>query len=287
MSDLFRQPPRRISLDWNQRRPATPGWRQRGTRLLLLFAQVLLGTTLGILVFDRLVMPRVVRQGDDVVVPRVVEVPVGEAITRLEEEGLRPIVEDGKFSPTIPSGLVLAASPDGGLRVKKGRQVFLTPSLGIESRAVPELAGMTLRLAQTKLRSLGLEVGEVHYAAVGDVADGEVLATAPGPGGTVPSDGKVEVLMSRRKAEVPVRMPDLSGRPGAETAAWLAACGFEARLEETSFPGDPGAIVRQDPAPGAAVYPGTGIVLEITKDVEDVGEEGLGWRERLQRRFSR
>jgi serine/threonine-protein kinase len=242
---------------------------------------------LGLAIFDRVVMPRVVRQGEDVDVPVVIQLSVNEAVAALEESGLEPVVGEGKFSPTVSGGMVLSASPDGGLRVKRGRQVFLTPSLGLESRAVPELAGTTLRIAQTKLRSLGLEVGQIHYAAVGDVADGEVLATSPGPGAAVPPDGKVELLLSRLKADIPVRMPDLTGRPGVETAAWLESCGFEVRIEETSFPGNPGEVVSQEPGSGAAVYPGTALVLEVAKEPDGTEDEGLGWRERFKRRFSR
>ena len=262
-------------------------WRRRGLKGSWWIAEIAIGVTLGLVVFDKVVMPRVVRQGEDVEVPVVVELSVNEAVARLEESGLRAVIAEGKFSPTLSGGMVLSASPDGGLRVKKGRQVFLTPSLGIESRAVPELAGATVRIAQTKLRSVGLEIGEIHYAAVGDVADGEVLATSPGPGAAVPPDGKVELLLSRLKADVPLRMPDLTGRTGVETAAWLESCGFEVRIEETSFPGNPGEIVSQEPASGAAVYPGTELVLEVAKEPDGTEEEGLGWRERFQRRFSR
>ncbi|MCB9464883.1 MAG: PASTA domain-containing protein [Candidatus Eisenbacteria bacterium] len=262
-------------------------WGKRGLRLLWWGAEIFLGVVLGLGIFDKIVMPKVVRKGADVVVPDVSSQPVSEAIAILEGAELRPILSDGKFSPVVPGGMVLSATPAGGIQVKKGRQVFLVPSLGIESRAVPELAGTTLRIAQTKLRSLGLDVGEIRYAAVGDAADGEVLATSPGPGALAPSDGKVQILMSRLKADVPLRMPELTGRPGIETAAWLEGCGFAVEMRETSFPGDAGAIISQDPPSGAAVYPGTTLVLEVAREADESDEEGLGWRERLKRRFGR
>ncbi|MEZ4648607.1 MAG: PASTA domain-containing protein [Candidatus Eisenbacteria bacterium] len=262
-------------------------WGKRGLRLLWWGTEIAIGVILGLGIFDKIVMPKVVRKGADVVVPDVASQPLPEAIAVLEGAELVPVVSDGKFSPVVPGGMVLSATPAGGIQVKKGRQVFLVPSLGIESRAVPELAGTTLRIAQTKLRSLGLDVGEIRYAAVGDAADGEVLATSPGPGALAPSDGKVQILMSRLKADVPLRMPELTGRPGIETAAWLESCGFSVEMRETSFPGEAGAIISQEPLSGSAVYPGTTLILEVAREVEETDEEGLGWRERLKRRFGR
>lgn len=288
MTEATQEPRRKVSiLPKRKERSESPRWGRRLLTLLFWCIQLGLGAIVGVLLFDKLLMPRVVRFGDDVVVPSVSEMAVADAVESLRAAGLEPEVTEGKFSPSVPGGLVLAVSPEDGIRVKTGRRVFLTPSLGIESRVVPELSGMTLRIAKTKLRSVGLETGEIRYAAVGGVRDGEVLATSPGPGEPGPEGGKVEILLSREKAAVPLWMPDFSGRNGVETAAWLEQCGFEVQIEESSFPGDPGEVQRQDPPPGAGVYPGTTIQLVVSKERNEMDEEDSGWRDRFKRRFGR
>jgi len=226
---------------------------------------------IGVFVFDRVLMPKFVQQGAEVEVPIVHGVGVSEAKEVLERAGLEPIVSGGRFSQTTDGGTILESSPGPGLLVKLGRKVFLTPSLGTESRAVPDLRGLSLRLATSRLQTAGLEVGSIDYTATDEVLPGVVLASTPSSSSPVRGEGKVSLLMSRARRAVPFWMPSLEGRAGIETAAWLTACGFEVDIAESSFPGTPGEVLRHEPRAGEPIYSGETIELVLVGEGQDDG----------------
>lgn len=240
-------------------------WKKRVLILGWWSVQAAVATLVGAVAFDRIIMPLVVRQGQEVVIPAVSGLSVDRARELLGDAGLEPMEAPGKYSALLPRGQVLETSPTPGLSVKRGRQVFLTPSLGTENRLVPDVEGLSLRLASVKLQETGLQVGEVHYTSTDRVRPGEVIASAPAQGSPLPNAGTVSLLLARQKAPVPFWLPDLSGRPGVETAAWLEACGFKVFLHETSFPGTPGTVVRQEPAMGDPVWPSDRVNLTVAR----------------------
>jgi beta-lactam-binding protein with PASTA domain len=141
---------------------------------------------------------------------------------------------------------------------------------------------MSVRLAMMKLGEVGLRVGATDHAASDAIPAGQVMATNPPSGAPVPAAGDVSLLVSRKKAPIPLWMPDLAGRSANETAAWLESCGFQVRIEETSLPGNAGAVLEQDPLPGAPVWPGAMVRLTAVRDRDELERDrdrpGRGWR---------
>ncbi|MCA9726411.1 MAG: PASTA domain-containing protein [Candidatus Eisenbacteria bacterium] len=262
----------------------TGGWfRRRGLQFLWWLVEAGAAVVVGVLLFDRVLMPAVVHHGQEVPVPDLRGMAVESARESAEDLGLSVLVSQGRFDPEVPPGSVVETSPGPGVAVKSGRQIFLTPSLGKESRVVPDLHGMSVRLATMKLQEVGLRVGATDQAASDVVPPGQILATNPPSGAPVPAAGDVALLVSRKKAPIPLWMPDLSGRSANETAAWLSSCGFQVRVEETSLPGDPGTVKEQDPLPGAPIWPGGLVRLTSVRDRDSFEIES----ERDRRRWRR
>lgn len=236
---------------------------QRLPRLVTLPLGAILGLVLGMWIFDRIIMPSVVRHGEDVRIPSVAGRPVAEARRALAKAGLDPQLTEGRFHPGVPAGAVLEVSPPVGLSVKKGRQVLITPSLGESQAAVPDLLGHTLRMARLLAGDAGLRIGTVAYAATDLARPDQILAMSPEPGSTAAPGGEITLLLGRRRAPAPAWMPDVTGQPGWRVASVLRRSGYRATLEELPG-GQPGAIVRQDPAPGAPLWPGTRVVLSVS-----------------------
>lgn len=267
-------------------RPAPPEskreWLRRNRRRLLWWlVEAVAAIILGVLLFDRVLMPAVVRHGDEVAVPDLTGLPTDRAREEIEALGLQAVISQGEFDPSVPAGTVMDMSPGPGVAVKEGRQVFLTPSLGKENRVVPDLHGLSIRLATMKLEEVGLRVGSTDQAASDAIPPGQILASNPPAGAPVPVEGSVSLLVSRRKAPIPLWMPDLTGRAADETSAWLESCGFNVRIEETSLPGDEGSILEQDPLPGAPIWPGSLVRLTAVSEHDPFDfqrEERRSWR---------
>ncbi len=226
--------------------------------LLALGCGILVGTFL----FDRVVMPLVVRHGDEVSVPAVGGRELAQAESDLRAAGLRPLVLPGRHHAVVAPGRVLDVAPQAGLMVKRGRQVVLTPSLGSFRRAVPNLVGESIRLARMRLSDAGLSVGQLMYAANDLVGDDLVMAMEPEGGKPAPDGGTVSLLVSRARSSVPYWLPDLRGFPGGASETLLQQGGFRVTVESGEG-GDPGTVVRQDPPAGSPLWPGARVVLTV------------------------
>jgi eukaryotic-like serine/threonine-protein kinase len=235
--------------------------RGRGKAALLIPAALLLGVLAGVGLFDKLLMPRVVREGSEVRIPAVTGKEVQQAESILRGAGLTPMRGAGQHHSQMQRGLVLEVSPPAGLSVKKGRQVFLTPSLGPIDRRVPDLIGQSMRMTRMALAEAALRIGRIDYAATDLVPADQVLAATPEPGAPVPENGQISLLVSSARAPVACWMPDLAGRDGEEAVAWLKGAGLRVAVAKDPDAGD--VVTGQDPGCGAPFWPDTKISLRF------------------------
>lgn len=125
----------------------------------------------------------------------------------------------------------------------------------------PDLAGLTRQQAAERLADSGLRLRVVEDAGRHDaeVAAGRVLEQGPGARTLVKRGSGVEVTLSLGPQQVAV--PDLAGQSLQSAQIRLAAAGLTlGRTLAVYRPGaDPGAVVGQAPAPGAAVGPGAAV----------------------------
>jgi beta-lactam-binding protein with PASTA domain len=235
----------------------------RRPRALLVPLAALLGAVLGLGIFDRIIMPGVVSQRDEVRIPSIGGRSLREATRALGEAGLEPQVTAGRSHPAVPAGAVLEVSPPVGLSVKRGRQVFVTPSLGERQNLVPDLLGHTLRMARILAGDAGLEIADLTYAATDLASPDQILAMSPEPGSPAAPDGKITLLLGRARAPVPSWMPNLIGLEGWRAVAWVRRSGFHVVTEEADG-GEPGSVAHQAPPPGSPIWPGVAIRLGVS-----------------------
>ncbi len=86
-------------------------------------------SVLFVILLDQVIMPIVVRKGEEVVVPNVVGLSQEEALSQLEAKGLRAYFA-GKKHSEFPPNAIAEQDPEGGMIVKKGFRVALFLSSG-------------------------------------------------------------------------------------------------------------------------------------------------------------
>jgi beta-lactam-binding protein with PASTA domain len=227
----------------------------RGRRFLSTLLMLVVGVFAGFILFDRVIMPRVVREGNEVRIPVVAGREQKQAAAILRSAGLDPVMAPGQHHSQVARGLVLDVSPPAGLSVKRGRQVFIIPSLGPINRRVPAVVGQSMRMARMLLSEAAMRVTRVDYAATDLVGPDQVLASAPEPGAPVPENGQISLLVSSSRTPVAYWMPNLDGRGAREAVGWLRAAGLRPVGEEDA--GASQVVTAQNPAPGTPVWPGT------------------------------
>lgn len=182
---------------------------------------------------------RLAIHGREVKVPSLTGLTLAEAQQKTSSLGLSLKLENRFYSPTSPTGHVLAQSPTPGTAVRRQWAVRVTASLGPQEVAIPDLLNQSERTATINIRRLGLEPGvTAHLPSPGD--PGIVIGQTPNPNATGVDSPRVSLLLSTpEEDESPsaMIMPSLAGLTLAGASARAAAVGLRiVSAEEISSP---------------------------------------------------
>ena len=233
-------------------------------RWALRIVAVAAGAILAVLAFNVVVMPMLVRQGQQVEVPKLEGLSIASAVEELAAAGLA--VRDTLERPNdaVDAGLIMDQEPPSGSTVKPGRSVRLLVSRGGQKRQVPDLAGQTVRYARLSLGNAGYTLGNLVKVPSSRVQEGFVVASDPPPGTQLRPNQRVHVLVSSGPSRTPLALPDLRGRRISRVEEQLRAAGFKVQSQRepaSSTFRELLRVVETDPGPGAKVYVGDRIVL--------------------------
>jgi beta-lactam-binding protein with PASTA domain len=218
---------------------------------------------------------RLAIHGREVKVPNLSGLTISDASKKTSSLGLSLNLENRFYSPTAPSGRVLAQSPAPGSIVRREWPVRITESLGAQDVAIPNLIGQTERTASINIRRVSLELGTVaHIAAPGE--PGTIVSQTPNPNATGIDRPRVSLLLAdAEQAESPEAfvMPSLAGLTLAGAAARTAAIGLHiASAEDLNLPTTPAATPTASTPPAAGATTPTPTTTEpIAHAVSSIG----------------
>lgn len=147
-------------------------------------------------------------------VPGVVGLSLQEAKIRLTQTGLTMGEVTQEFEPTLPVGSVLRQDPPSGARTDRGTPVQLVVNIDAARSAlinVPDLTGVEIEAARTRIEALGLTIGKV-LPEDSDQPEGTILAQNPPPGTQVTEKTAVDFVyaIGKREEATPQRPPTQS-----------------------------------------------------------------------------
>ncbi len=149
----------------------------------------------------------------------------------------------------------MALDPAPGTELRRGDTVTIQVSEGPATAAVPNLVGSDPDDAEDALTALGFEVERTEGRSDG-VSVGQVAAVSP--------DGAeaygATITLTVSVGPVQVTVPDVVGRSKDDAVAAVEAVGLQASV--TQFFGD--TVLRQTPAAGEVVDPGTEVTILVT-----------------------
>ena len=234
-------------------------------RLLVILVLLLIAFSLGYIVVDRIVMPRLVGLGKELEVPDVTGMSLGEAKSVLEEAGLRYNVGEQRYDDVVPVGFVISQDPMPGQKIKEAGLVSVITSLGQEEVGIPLLLDLSLMQAKSLLERLGLRVGMIDTSYSDSIRGGRVVATSPPPDSAVYRGTKVDITLSGAKPLYFV-MPDFLGRTFESAKDDILALGLELGEVTVLETNDSrkGVILLQSPPAGMTVKRGDKVILRIT-----------------------
>ncbi|MXZ84120.1 MAG: PASTA domain-containing protein [Acidimicrobiia bacterium] len=134
--------------------------------------------------------------------------------------------------------------------------------------SVPDVVGLSSQAAIRELRAAGFVVSQVFEASE-TVEANEVISQAPAALAEMEQGGEIEITVS--SGAVPVAVPGVVGQNANDAARFLQDRGFATELRvETGSTAPAGQVLRQEPAPGSEVAPGSTVVLHVAEGIQPV-----------------
>jgi serine/threonine-protein kinase len=225
---------------------------------------------------DKIVMPLYVQLGDEVDLPDVIEMPVNEAQSLLEEQGFQVVIRDSLFDDNHPVGTVVEQNPYPYAVVKEGRRVYLSVSIGEKPIIMPNLFGVSPREAELILVTHDLKLGSRNYVYSDRYHEGTVMGQSYPQGQQIKSGSRIDIIISLGQLSVEAVVPDLVGKSLHEARERLRAVKLNIADIEWEERDNilPETIISQSLPAGKRFSPDETIILVVSKEMatEDEGD---------------
>lgn len=217
----------------------------------------------GVVIANFIVMPLVVHHGRVVSVPNLVHMTMDNAIAELSKQDLEGIVVERRFDPIVESGRIIIQDPLPETRVKTGRIVNLTVSLGPETIRVPFLIGINAEKAELIVKRLGCTIKTVEHQHSDTIAANTIIATVPVAETEMKKGDGITLIVSKGAV---LKMPNLSGMTMEQAQPMLDSLELIlGDVKEVEGSGTAGTVIVQNPAPEHVVERGDTVTLMIIK----------------------
>jgi beta-lactam-binding protein with PASTA domain len=203
--------------------------------------------------------------------PHMLPVPAGvvglneaDAIAKLQAAGFKAGPVKQAFSPTVPTGKVMAISPAAGASVAAGSPINLTVSKGIQIVLVPNAVNRDQYAAIQALRDAGLKHQTVRQYN-DSIQPGNVISQSPAAGVKTQAGTAVTLTISKGPKPIPTAgVPGVVGDTEATAVSRIQAAGFVPSIKMAPvLPQDVGLVVDQDPIQGNTIAKGSKVTIWV------------------------
>lgn len=250
-------------------------WKENN--LVFMLKMVGLAAVVGICVITAAVywLDSYTHHGEEVPVTDVTGMYVEEASMLLRGQNLQLVVVDSTYSKKVPLGTIVEQNPPADSKVKLGRPIYIVVNArSVRQVALPKLADMSLRQAESALKTVGLEVEDIEYEPseykdlVLDVKRGGVSLTE---GTRLPEGAAVVLVVGFGIGTEEIAVPNLQGLSVVAARRQLLSnrfiLGAVDYLEElTADNAEQFVVYEQSPAAGTLLLEGNRVNVKVTTD---------------------
>jgi serine/threonine-protein kinase len=197
---------------------------------------------------------------------KTVEVPllVGKDISEVKKilmrKGLSLEVEDEVYNAEFPKGTVINQAVKPGKRIKKGSEIGIVISKGVEIFSMPSFEGQILDEAKLTMINLGLKISKITWVHSDTVGKGRIIAQRPLPGNV--RENEVNLLVSLGGYDVSYKCPSFVNMTIDDARMLADAMGIELVEQDTG-----NRVIFQKPEAGTIIKRGDKIEVTL----------GRGW----------
>lgn len=209
-------------------------------------------------------LDELVDENGQVPVPSIVNMTEENALSVLEQLGLKGNKTGESQSSDYPAGIIMAQEQEAGQKVDQGTVINYTVSTGTDSPAVPAVTGLSQSEAEAKIKALGLETS-IQQEYSDTVSIGKIISVNPSEGTQLSKGEVVTLVVSLGEENKQVAVPNVFGTDEATAKKTLNDSGFQVNVETTeeSNGAAEGCVASQDIPGGTEVDPGTTVTIKI------------------------
>jgi serine/threonine-protein kinase len=208
-----------------------------------------------------------IRSENRVVVPDLVNKDVVYALEVLSDLGLNTKIKGTQFHLTVPKHNIIDQSPAPGTEIKRGRDVRLVISKGVQWVVLPNVVGMDPAMADIILQENDLQQKHLSFTHSRRHPKGKILSQHPKAGTKGLRGDTMDMLISSGPPADRLRMMDLKKLSLDEAIELIEkhqlTVGTITQVEDPHLPLE--AVAAQSPPQGHPVLSGTAVELTINR----------------------
>ena len=241
----------------------------RGSILYILVKFLLIPLIALVVLFflaDSVIMPKIVRHGEEFPLPNVVGMSMTDAVAMFNEVGVELEIAGEEQSPDLPEGTVITQTPTAGSMVKKGRRIKTIISAGRKMVTVPDMIGFSQRQTELKLNEAGLKIGSFNWTSSDSLPVNVLVYSVPSAGSIAPKGTPVNLYFNRGAQTNVVFVPQLVGMSLDEAKYVIDSLGLNISKVDYAVNAEllPNTVIWQSQRPGTKLEYGLSIQLKVS-----------------------
>lgn len=196
--------------------------------------------------------------------PLLIGMDYNEAVNKYGQR--LKIINEGSEYNEMQADCIFEQSIEEGTAIKKGTEVKVKVSLGMQTVKVPNVEDQNYLLAQRSFKELGLET-EKREESSNEFEAGQVIRTEPEAGTEVEPGTKVILFVSMGKDTTQFKMDDLVGKKMEDAVSLCVYRGLNYVTETGPSYEKEGIVYEQSIPAGEVTEAGADIVIHISNGV--------------------
>ncbi len=239
-----------------------------GAKIFLVSFLVSLITSVIVCVLFLFVIP-IGKSGGDVVIPDLTGSTPEQARVIAENRGLLLVVGGEEENEKYAENQICRQAPLPGSIVRSKSSITVFISKGSSIVIVPDLKGMGLSEATTRLNDYGLRTGEVRTEESATIEKDRIISTQPPSGVRAKKGDAITIILSSGAESIEV--PRVIGRALSTAKRIIEDRGFVVGSVsyEVSTEFDVGIVMAQNPRAGTKVRKGSKIDLTVATVLDE------------------
>jgi eukaryotic-like serine/threonine-protein kinase len=221
-----------------------------------------------LLIMDQIVFPIALKSGKEIDAPRLVgrSLEVAEEIAQNQNFDLLP--DSTEYNNDYPANTVSFQYPAADTKIKPGRRIRVTVSLGSKPVLMPDLTGQPKRDAELIIDRMGFTLASQEWVHSNDYLKGIVASQYPEGNQAVAENVDIVLYISDGIPETDVIMPNVMELGLSAARDTLLSYGFDmSKIEEQTEEAPellPESVIDQYPDPGTPTSSKNSVILIVS-----------------------